>query len=108
MKVIARMIARGNGSTLKRKNAYPILGQPMIQRALIEAQKAGFIDDIFVWTEDEELAQITRDCGCHVIPRRRDQVYYFAGFSDPNEWGPYMDQYIKMRHVRGCQGKFEL
>ena len=94
MKVIARMMARGNGSTLKRKNAYPILGQPMIQRALTEAQKAGFIDEIFVWTEDEELAQITRDCGCHVIPRRRDQVYYYAGFSDPNEWGPYMDQYI--------------
>jgi len=94
MKVIARMLARGNGSTLKRKNAYPILGKPVLQIALEESIKAGFIDEIFVWTEDEELTQITRDCGCHVIPRSRDQIFYHGGFSDPNEWGPHMDQHI--------------
>ncbi|MBW1860969.1 MAG: hypothetical protein JRJ02_01165 [Deltaproteobacteria bacterium] len=94
MKVIARMIARGNGSTLKRKNAYPILGKAMLWRALTEAKQANFIDDIFIWTEDEELSQITRDCGCHVIPRTREQVFYYGGFSDPNQWGSYMDEYI--------------
>jgi len=94
LKVIARMMARGNGSTLKRKNAYPILGKPMLWWSLTEAKKASFIDDIFVWTEDEELAQITRDCGCHVIPRSRDQIFYHGGFSDPNKWSSYMDEYI--------------
>jgi CMP-N-acetylneuraminic acid synthetase len=94
MKVIACMLARGNGSTLKRKNAYPLLGKPMLRIALEEANKAGFIDEIFVWTEDEELAQITRDCGCHVIPRTQDQIFYHGGFSDPNQWGRYRDQYI--------------
>ena len=73
MKVIARMKARGTGSTLKRKNAYPILGKPMLWWALTEAKKADFIDDIFVWTDDAELAEITRDCGCHVVPRQRNE-----------------------------------
>jgi len=94
MKVVATMIARGSGSSLKRKNAFRILGKPILRMALEEAQRSGFIDEIFVWTEDDELAQITRDCGCHVIPRTRDQVFYHGGFSDPNEWGPYRDQHI--------------
>ena len=94
MKVIARLMARGNGSTLKRKNAYPILGKPMLWWSLTEAKKAEFIDEIFVWTEDEELARITEECGCHVIPRTKEQVFYHAGFSDPNDWGPYMDEFI--------------
>ena len=89
MKVIAKMMARGTGTTLKRKNAYPILGKPMLWHALTEAKKTSFIDEIFVWTEDEELAQITRDCGCHVIPRSREQVFFHAGFSDPGQWTAY-------------------
>jgi len=94
MKVIGRMLARGMGSTLKRKNAYPILGKSMLWRALTEATKATFIDEIFVWTEDPELEQITRACSCHVIPRTRDQVFYYGGFSDANQWSTYMDEYI--------------
>ena len=94
MKVIGRMRARGIGSTLKRKNAYPILGKPMLWRALTEAKNAGLIDEIFVWTEDDELAEITRECGCQVIPRTRNQVFYHGGFSDPNQWSAHMDDYI--------------
>lgn len=94
MKVIARLLARGNGSSLKRKNSYPILGKPMLWRFLTEVKKADFIDDIFVWTEDDELARITRDCACHVIPRSREQTFYHSGFSDPNQWGTYMDDFI--------------
>ena len=94
MKVIGRLMARGNGSGLKKKNAYPLLGRPLLWWFLTEVKKADFIDDIFVWTEDEELAQITLDCGCHVIPRTREQVFYHSGFSDPNEWGAYLDDYI--------------
>ena len=94
MKVIANMMARGTGSTLKRKNAYPILGKPMLWWSLTEARKADFIDEIFVWTEDEELAQITRDCGCKVIPRSKDQVFLHGGFSNPREWSSYINAYI--------------
>ena len=94
MKVIARMMARGNGSTLRRKNAHPIFGKPVLWWSLTEAKKANFIDEIFVWTEDEELGEITRKCGCHVIPRSDEQIFYYGGFSDPNTWGRYLDDYI--------------
>jgi CMP-N-acetylneuraminic acid synthetase len=80
-------MARGEGSTLKRKNAYPILGKPMLQWCLEEAKKAKFIDHVFVWTEDDELKQITKDCQCEVIERYRDEVHYHGGFSNPNDWG---------------------
>jgi hypothetical protein len=41
------------------------------------------------------MAEITRDCGCHVIPRTREQVFYFGGFSDPNRWASYLDDHIQ-------------
>ena len=94
MKVIGRMMTRGFGSNLRRKNAYPILGKPMLWWTLTEAKKAGFIDEIFVWTEDEELGQITTECNCHVIPRTRDQLFYYGGFEDVNSWYELQDNYI--------------
>ncbi len=97
MKVIAKMMARGSGSTLNRKNAYPILGKPMLWHFLSEIKKTKFIDEVFVWTEDEELANVTRECGCHVIPRTREQVYSHGGFSDPDQWSQLMNDYIRKK-----------
>ena len=86
MNIIASFMTRGMGSTLPRKNAHPILGKPMLQWALEEAKKAKFIDHIFVWTEDDELKRITESCGCNVLERDRDEVFYHGGFSNPHDW----------------------
>lgn len=94
MNVVAVLMARGSGSTLKRKNAYPVLDHPMLWWALTEAKKAKFIKHVFVWTEDQELADITRQCGCEVIPRSEDEISYHSGFSNPNSWGPERDKFI--------------
>jgi len=95
MNVIAVMMARGEGSTLKRKNAYPVLGRPMLWWILQEAKKAKFIDHIFVWTEDYELQMITKESGCQVIPRAKEEVFYHGGFSNPNDWGPERNDFIR-------------
>lgn len=95
MNVVAIMMAAGNKSTLKRKNAYPILGHPMLWWALTEATKARFIDEVFVWTEDEQLARITKQCRCQVVPRTKDQEYYHGGMSNPNDWGLERNAYIE-------------
>ena len=95
MNVIAVMMARGNGSTLKRKNAHPILGKPMLWWALTEAKKAKFMKEVYVWTEDDELAEITEECGCEVIPRTIDQVSYHGGFSNPQKWGKFRTGFIE-------------
>jgi CMP-N-acetylneuraminic acid synthetase len=91
MLIVGTMWARGEGSTLKRKNARKICGKPMIFWALQNALDAGFIDEIFVFTEDPELANVTRDLGCHVIDRPKEMIFYNGGFSNPMEW----DQYFK-------------
>jgi len=97
MKVIARMMVRGIGSTLKGKNAYPILGKPMIWWTLKAAREASFIDEIFVWTEDSGLSDIASECGCHVIPRTKDQVFYNAGFEEPGTWLEKRDGFIRSK-----------
>ena len=103
MNIIAVMMAAGDKSTLKRKNSYPILGKPMLQWSLEEAKKAKFIDHVFCWTEDEELKQITRDCGCNVIPRMKEQVHYHGGFSNPRQWGP-----ARTRHIESVLGQIDI
>lgn len=94
MKVVGRMMVRGMGSTLKRKNAYPILGKPMIWWTLSAAKEAGWIDDIFVWTEDEELAGIAGECGCSVLRRTKDQLFYHGGVEKKGNWLRHYDEMI--------------
>ena len=96
MNVAAILMVRGVGSTLKNKNAYPILGKPMLRWVLTEAKKARFIDNVFVWSDSDELKKITEDCGCRVIERTKEEVFYHGGFSNPNTWGPKRREFIEM------------
>lgn len=86
MKVVAGMIVRGEGSTLKGKNTYPVLGKPMLQWCLEAAKACDWIDHIWVWTDDEKAKSITETLGCVVIARSRDQLYYHGDTSNPIEW----------------------
>ncbi len=79
-KNIALIWARGNGSSLHRKSVYPILGRPLIDYILDAARKSGVIDRLYVFTEDEEVAAVTRGAGWQVIPRFEHMVEY----SHPN------------------------
>ncbi len=106
MRVIARMRARGTGSTLKKKNVYSVLGKPLIWWSITEAKKTNFIDEVFVWTEDKEMAEIVRECGGHVIPRTYDQVFYHGGFWNNLESDKYIKEYIISRN--GSFGDFNV
>ena len=55
MLIVGTMWARGEGSTLRRKNARKICGKPMIYWALKNALDAGFIDEIFVYARMPQL-----------------------------------------------------
>jgi len=90
MLIVGTMWARGEGSTLRRKNARKICGKPIVYWALQNAIDAGFIDEIFVITEDEEIAAVARELSCHVIERPREMLFYNGGFSKPSDWGEYI------------------
>lgn len=94
MIVIGKMMARGEGSAMHRKNTRRLGGKPMVYWALKNALDSGIFDDLFVFTEDEEIAQITTSLGASVIERPKEMIYYNSGFSNPNEWGQYFDQKI--------------
>jgi CMP-N-acetylneuraminic acid synthetase len=87
MKVIVRIWAKELGTAL-------ILGKPMLWWCLSEVKKARFIDEVFVWAENEELARIAQGCDCHVVLRTPDQVFSLEDSFDPDEWGHFLDDSI--------------
>ena len=60
MNVIAIIPARGGSTRLKRKNIHPIWGCPMIHWAIIACQKSQHIEKVYVSTEDQEIAALSR------------------------------------------------
>jgi len=96
------MWARGEGSTLNRKNARKINGKPLVHWALKNALDAGFIDELFVFTEDDEISRNATDLGCHVIERPKEMLFYNGGFTPPAQWGPFFEE--KMIEAVGGTG----
>ena len=85
--VIGVTWARGKGSTLPGKNKYPILGKPLISYPLRSLKMSGTVDHHYVFTEDDEIAQVTLDAGWKVIPRS-DRFVSYSGknFSMIEAW----------------------
>lgn len=61
--------ARGGSVGIPRKNIIDLAGKPLIAWTLEAATAAVSIDDIFVSTEDDEIAEISRQYGASVIER---------------------------------------
>ncbi len=76
---VAVIPARGGSKRLERKNIYPVLGKPMLCWAIEAAQRSKYIKDVFVSTEDAEIAEVARKAGAKVIERpdilSGDRVY---------------------------------
>lgn len=105
-RVVATVIARGGGSTLYRKNAFPLLGKPSIQYALEILQATRFITDIFLWTEDAEIKAIGERTGVTVLDRPREMVHYASGFHTLEEWYHHRADQI-INHI-GILGDYEV
>jgi len=65
MKKIAVIPARGGSKRIPRKNKKLFYGIPMIARAIEIAKKSELFDQIIVSTDDENIADISRDHGAH-------------------------------------------
>lgn len=67
--VVAVIPARGGSQRLPRKNIYPLWGKPMLCWVVEAAQKSKYVHDVFVSTEDDEIAAVAQQCGAKVIQR---------------------------------------
>jgi N-acylneuraminate cytidylyltransferase len=81
VKTIAFIFARGGSKGVKRKNIRPLGGKPLIAYSIEGAKQSSLIDDVYVSTEDDEIAKISSSYGAKVIERPRE----LAGDNSP-EW----------------------
>ena len=86
-KTIAIIPARGGSKRLHRKNTSLIWGKPMISWVIDEAKKSKHIDEVWVTTEDNEIAEIARSNGAKVHERSADLA---------------KDHVYKMEAIREC------
>ena len=70
MKSVAIIPARGGSKRIPRKNIRMFRGQPLIGYSINALVKSGLFDEIFVSTEDDEIAEIAKALGASVPFRR--------------------------------------
>ena len=71
MNLVAIITARGGSKRLLRKNVVPFCGLPLVEWSIIQAKCAHCLtdDDIYVSTDDDEIAGIAERQGVRVIRR---------------------------------------
>ena len=67
--IVAIIPARGGSKGVPRKNIKNLCGKPLIQYTIDEAKRSNKISRVIVSTEDEEIAEISRNLGAEVIMR---------------------------------------
>jgi len=66
MNILAVIPARGGSKNIPRKNITEVNGKPLISYTIGAALEADFLTDIVVSTEDQEIAQISKELGAQV------------------------------------------
>jgi CMP-N-acetylneuraminic acid synthetase len=69
MNILGITPARGGSKGIPRKNIKEIAGKPLIAWTIEAAKESKMIDRYVVSTEDEEIAEISREYGADVIER---------------------------------------
>ena len=55
-----------------RKNIYPVFGKPMLAWSIEACKRSELLDDVYVSTDDSEIAGVALKCGAKVIDRPGD------------------------------------
>jgi len=66
---VAIIPARGGSKGVPRKNIRPLAGQPLIAHSIQDALEAKDVDQVYVSTDDREIADISENYGAEVIHR---------------------------------------
>lgn len=70
--IVAVIPARGGSKGIPRKNIKEFCGQPLINWSIKEALKSKYIDEVYVSTEDAEIANIAEAAGAKILWRPED------------------------------------
>ena len=69
MRILAVIPARGGSKGIPRKNIRLVNGKPLIAYAIANAKASRYITDVFVTTDNAEIADVARVCGAKIIER---------------------------------------
>lgn len=69
MRIFAFVFARGGSKGLPGKNIRPLRGKPLLCYSLDTAKQLSEIEQIFVSTDDADIAAVAQQAGVHVIDR---------------------------------------
>lgn len=73
-RVLAFIPARGGSKRLPRKNVLPLAGKALIGWSIDAAKESQYIDQLFVSTDDQEIADIASLHGVHIPELRPDHL----------------------------------
>ncbi|MGF1762551.1 cytidylyltransferase domain-containing protein [Aliivibrio kagoshimensis] len=73
-KVMAIIPGRGGSKRLPRKNVLTLNGKPLIGWSIEAAQKSKYIDTLFVSTDDQEVAEVSRSYDVEVPELRPGEL----------------------------------
>jgi N-acylneuraminate cytidylyltransferase len=66
---VAIIPARGGSKGIKKKNIVDFLGQPLIEYTIEQALDSETVDEVYVSTDAEDIAEISRNAGAKNIER---------------------------------------
>ena len=69
MHTVAIIPARGGSKGLKEKNIYPVARKPLLAWTVLQALASSSIDQVFVSTDDQAIANVAIEYGAEVIVR---------------------------------------
>ena len=69
LNIVAIIPARGGSKRVPRKNLLPLGGYPMIAYSIIHARRSRLVSEVYVSTDDDEIAAVSRSFGAKVIDR---------------------------------------
>lgn len=64
--------ARGGSKGIPHKNLIPVGGVPLVARAVHASMAAALVDEVFVSTDDRDIARVAAGAGAAVIDRPRE------------------------------------
>ncbi|MGF1779084.1 cytidylyltransferase domain-containing protein [Vibrio nomapromontoriensis] len=73
-RVVALIPARGGSKRLPRKNILPLGGRPLIGWTIDAALNSSYIDEVFVSTDDQEIADVAAQFNVEVPELRPDYL----------------------------------
>ena len=72
LKIIVLIPARGGSKGIPKKNVKLFLGEPLINHSIKYAKKCSLIDEIYVSTDNSDIAKLGRDLGAKIINRPKN------------------------------------